>query len=195
MKKILFILIALFSFLGTNAQGFYIGVEGCRTFKDNEDNAYEYSNWDAGVFASYSNHLFLRVGYEVNAGLYTRYYDNEIPMDIPNGISMKVSDMYALAYGGKIGANITLKIARPISVFSGPSLSYNFFQKGYVKHDGKKDSYGIFGMHPALLQWKFGAQLDFWRIRTRLSWNFDVTKREELANRYNALELSVAYRL
>lgn len=195
MKKLLLILMAFFTLASANAQGFYAGVESSRLFK-----RYDLSpNWDVEAFVSYSRPLFLQVGFEAQAGLYTQYFDSpagsEVYCDPALGYP-KVTDSHAITFGGNLGLFVTLKIAGPISLFTGPSFDCDFVQRVRYKINGKRYSDNDFANHRAMLQWRLGAIADIWKLRLKLSWDYDVTRRLDFCSeRQSAITLSVAYNI
>ena len=199
MKRTLGLLLLLtLSAIGMCAQGLYVGVEGLKTFEKHQSN----SNWEFGAYASYSHSLFMRLGFDVQAGLYTQYFNDGTTgsfMDFipyPDWVPPKY-DRYAVTFGGKLGAHLTLKVAGPISIFTGPSVRCNFFQKDYRRLEGEKYHAEDYDLRRAVMQWGLGLSGDFKRFRVRLSWEADITKACEDSDKahQNGVMLSLAYRL
>ena len=192
-KRLNIVLIALMAWVGMSAQGFYVGLEGSRVF-ENKNNT-SYPNWELGAFASYSRTLYQRLGFDVQAGLYTQYYEDgssfkEYIAD-PDAPQVSARNHHGVTFGGKLAASLSLKIVGPVSVFTGPVLGCNFFQKDYYGSDADD-----FGLHRAQLQWRLGAIADVRRLRLRLSWEHDLTRREPHNDcKQEGVTLSVAYRL
>lgn len=185
-------MIVLVSWIGVSAQGLYVGVDGMKTV-----GAYRNPYWEVGAFASYARPLILRMGFDVEAGLYTQYYHNGTSVGefIVNPFDNPVNkNRHAVTFGGRIGANLTLKIAGPISIFTGPSANCNFFQKEYIKI-GESHYRDDVSVHRAGMQWRVGITADIKFIRLRFSWARDLTGHDADHEKQNSLLLSVAYRL
>lgn len=190
MKKLitLYLFLAL-SALTVSAQGLYVGVEGKKMTKNLWADPY----WEFGAFASYARPLFLRLGFDVEAGLNTKYYPEGAwgdwiggPPD-PDAPYVKPKD-HALTFGGRLAADITLKVAGPVSLFGGFIGNCNFFQKGYIN-----DYTYEFQLPRAGVQLRVGATGDIWRLRFRAAWVHDLTEQDGL--RQNGVSVSVAYLL
>lgn len=189
MKRLmsLFFLV-LISYTGISAQGLYVGVEGKRMYENELANSF----WEFGAYASYSRHLALRLGFDIEAGLNTKYYpDGTVlwlasPPD-PNGHYEK-ADQHAVTFGGKLATDLTLKVAGPISLFGGLVGNCNFFQKDYV--NGRAVN---FSLPRAGLQWRVGLTGDIMRFRIRAAFIRDITTQD--GSRQNGFSVSLTYRL
>jgi len=186
MKKLLLFIMMLPLYVVTQAQEFHIGAEGSR-FVSGE--AYKY--WKGGVIGSYTIKLPKSLALDVNASLYYQHYDESTYLLRPGGFNYLETDHdYAQTVGGSIGVNGIVRLFGPMSFFTGPMATCNFFQKAYV-NDHTVDT----SIHRAMLQWRFGLGVDVWRLRVRASWDVCVTNCVSWGDKGTAISISVAYRL
>ena len=164
MKKLLLTLLLLPLYVAMHAQDIHVGVEGSRFFTGD-------NYWQGAVVGSYTKQLPWYVAFDVDASLYYQHYDSTT-LDGIWGASH--------TFGGSVGVNGILKLAGPLSLFTGPKATCNFVQKDY-------------GGHRASLQWRLGIGADFNRIRVRASWDTLIT--EQSGGKGSAVSVSVALRL
>ena len=186
MKKLLLLILLLPLYVAASAQEFHIGAEGSRFVSGDAD-----MYWKGGVVGSYTIKLPKCFALDVNASLYYQHYDTSTHLERPgNKYPENKKHDYAQTFGGSIGVNGIIKLGGPISFFTGPLATCNFFQKAYF-YDTTMDM----NIHRAMLQWRFGLQADVSRLRIRASWDVCATNCNQWGDKGTAISVSVAYRL
>lgn len=185
MKKLLLLILLLPLYVATSAQEFHIGAEGSRYVTDNRTDY-----WKGAVIGSYTRKLPKCFAFDVNASLYYQHYDRSTFLPNPGGTFYPETEQdYAHTFGGSIGVNGIIRLGGPISFFTGPMATCNFFQKDYI------GGYTIdISTYRANLQWRLGLGADVWRLRVRASCDLYVTDLR-YHQKGTAISVSVAYRL
>lgn len=184
MKKFILMLLMLPFCAGADAQEFHVGAEGSSLVTG------DYKYWQIDAIGSYTRHLYENLSFDANASLYYQHYDDEISdWDWDAGWYTGNNSSYSQTFGGSVGLNIIMHVGGPISVFSGPKVLCNFFQKAYY-HGSAYD----FALNRAGIQWRVGLSADVWRLRIRAAWNPWITDRG-WDNKGSTVSVSVAWRL